>query len=98
MFYARNKDEYAAAKRLKTYGLTAERYAELVALFNGNCHICQRAPTGRSRLHVDHDHASGRVRGLLCSQCNVSLGNFRDNPLILRAAAEYLETHTATTT
>lgn len=60
------------------------------------CDICKKPETvtraGRVRiLNKDHDHSTGQWRGLLCSRCNTGLGVFRDNPAILRAAAEYLE-------
>ena len=54
---------------------------------NGVCAICQTAPA----IHVDHDHTSGEVRGLLCFRCNAALGQLADDPLVLRRAARYLE-------
>jgi hypothetical protein len=53
---------------------------------NGLCAIC-----GLPEEHVDHDHVTGQVRGLLCAGCNKGLGFFRDSPQLLRQAAEYLE-------
>jgi hypothetical protein len=56
------------------------------------CEICQQPPMGRyKRLHLDHDHTSGRFRGLLCDRCNLSIGKFNDDPELLRAAAKYLD-------
>lgn len=60
----------------------------------GVCAICLGPPAEGDRgdrLHVDHDHVTGEVRGLLCSHCNTALGKFRDDPARLRRAAEYLE-------
>ena len=74
-------------RREKTYGLTDEKYQAMFKQQAGACAICGR--TGE--LHVDHCHASGSVRGLLCTSCNNGLGRFRDSPEILRAAAEYVE-------
>jgi hypothetical protein len=60
------------------------------------CAICGTTenPGGRSRagvFHIDHDHETGRVRGLLCSRCNTALGYMDDDPTKLRDAADYLE-------
>lgn len=56
------------------------------------CAICE-APTWehQKRLHVDHDHATGAVRGLLCSTCNLALGGFKDSPQLLESALRYLQ-------
>jgi hypothetical protein len=72
------------------YGITEERYQELFVQQKGCCAICDK-PSGEKRLHVDHDHATGRVRGLLCYPCNVGIGYLRDDPRKLRAAAQYLD-------
>jgi hypothetical protein len=55
----------------------------------GLCAICRAAPA----VHVDHDHATDAVRELLCFNCNGGLGQFRDDPAVLRAAADYVERH-----
>lgn len=72
------------------YGLTAAQVDEMIDQQGGVCALCrQRTPT-----HVDHDHGSGAVRGVLCSGCNQGLGNFRDDTAALRRAITYLETTT----
>lgn len=74
------------------YGLEDGQYDEMVAAQGGVCAICrERCSTGK-KLAVDHDHVSGKVRGLLCSNCNRGIGFLRDDPARVRAAAEYLET------
>jgi hypothetical protein len=76
------------------YGLTAEQFDALATSQGGKCAICRRAPTNRQKgaaLHVDHDHTTAMVRGLLCNGCNVGLANFGDDPERLRDAAGYIE-------
>jgi len=75
----------------RRYGLTLERHRELLASQSGRCAICGRL---MSEPHVDHDHATGKVRELLCVRCNVGLGYFEDAGSLLRAAA-YLKKHAA---
>jgi hypothetical protein len=84
--------------RLRRFGITPERYAEMLAAQGGVCAICGRPETskfqGRLRaLAVDHDHGTGAVRELLCCGCNQGLGGFRDDPALLEAAAAYLRRH-----
>lgn len=80
----------------KTYGLTAEGYAELLKAQGGKCAICRNKP-GKKRLAVDHDHKTGAVRGLLCGRCNHELlGAGFDSPLVLLSAWHYLNTPPAT--
>jgi hypothetical protein len=82
------------------YGMTIAEYDALLASQGGACAICrqpERRPrnnrTGEPprRLAVDHDHASGSVRGLLCADCNRAIGLMNDNPETLRAASDYLK-------
>lgn len=82
--------EYNYHSRLRSvYGIEPEwYYAELAK----GCGICGRAwRKGLKRFHVDHDHKTSQVRGVLCYHCNTGLNRFKDSPAILRAAAEYLE-------
>jgi len=62
----------------KAYGITQEQYDAMVLAQGGRCKICGRHPSGRgpsqTRLNVDHDHATGKMRGLLCCKCNMDLG------------------------
>ena len=71
------------------YGITADDATRMYEEQDGLCAIC----TERPAQHVDHDHVTGRVRRLLCFTCNSGLGNFRDDPELLRLAAEYLDAH-----
>src|SRR5688500_5862611 len=56
------------------------------------CDLCG-GPPGPRGWYIDHCHVSGRVRGFLCSRCNTGLGMFLDDPVLMRAAAEYVEKH-----
>jgi hypothetical protein len=73
---------------------SAGAYADMFDAQHGECAICGRStpggPNRHDRLYVDHDHATGRVRGLLCMRCNVGLGYFRDDPELLATAIAYL--------
>lgn len=73
----------------RTYSLTPAQYAALLAHQRGVCAIC--AGRRSYALHVDHDHATGKVRGLCCKRCNKLLAAVRDDRETLLAAARYLE-------
>lgn len=77
-------------RRLKRVGITHEQYDALYAEQGGRCAICNGLPGGKGDLHIDHDHETGRFRGLLCHSCNVSLGHFKDDVVLLLKAADYL--------
>ena len=78
------------AHTLARHRLTLAQYQAMLDAQGGVCALCHQP--GR-RLCIDHDHATGRVRALLCWTCNVGLGNFGDDPEALRRAATYLESH-----
>jgi len=89
--WRKNKEEYIRDKEYqKRFGITLAEYNEMLIRQGGVCAICESSP-GRRRLEVDHCHATGKVRGLLCEICNRALGHFQDSPKIFRSAAEYLE-------
>lgn len=77
-------------RHLKKYGLTQEMYLNLLNQQNGCCALCFRKPD-ENILHVDHDHVTLRVRGLLCHQCNWYLGTVDADPLILDRIKLYRE-------
>lgn len=75
---------------LRQYGLTPEAYQARFAEQCGLCAICRRPEQRHPNLAVDHDHATGRVRGLLCTDCNTGIGKLGDSPERLLRAVEYL--------
>ena len=77
----------------RKYGITIEHYDELLARQGGGCAICGREPRPDISLHLDHDHESGQLRGILCFRCNNALGDFDDDLGQLRAAIRYLESY-----
>lgn len=74
------------------YGLSEGKFLQMLEDQHDACAICQRAfgDTRETTPHVDHDHQTGKVRGLLCGGCNKGLGHFRDDPELLKAAVRYL--------
>jgi hypothetical protein len=82
----------------RKYGITPEQYDALLVAQGGVCGVCVTPPADARgyRMHVDHDHHTGRVRGILCGPCNVGIGQLRDDPTILESAATYLRRHALT--
>lgn len=76
---------------LKKYGITPQQYNQILLSQGGGCAICKGRPKLKEALPVDHCHTTGRVRGLLCSNCNRGLGCFKDSPALLVAAVSYLK-------
>lgn len=74
----------------KHYGITQCQYDRLSESQSGKCRICGRADSVSGRLHIDHDHQTGRIRGLLCGNCNVGIGVFGESVSLLKIAIEYL--------
>lgn len=90
---ARKNGVCRLCERVKRYGLTAAGYKAMLAEQRGRCAICERAPedVGVRPLVVDHCHASGVVRGLLCAPCNMAIGLLGDDLATVASAAKYLE-------
>jgi hypothetical protein len=77
---------------IRNYGITLEDYNKMFGEQNGCCAICGKHQQDlKASLHVDHNHTTGAVRGLLCHHCNVGLGHFEDNITLLSNAIAYLE-------
>ncbi len=86
------------SKLRSAFGISIEEYEQRARDQNGVCAICRCAETETRhgvvrRLCVDHDHATKKVRGLLCSHCNLALGYLHDDPLRAHSAENYLERH-----
>lgn len=79
------------------YGISIEEYNIILNSQNGVCKICKRIETKKSRtgdvckLHIDHDHKTGKIRGLLCHKCNVAISLFCDDTSIMKKAIIYLD-------
>lgn len=82
----------ARRKHLKSkFGITLEDYEQMVVDQDGKCAICRTdAPGGAGAWHIDHNHDTGVVRGLLCFNCNSGIGKLNDDPILLLAAVAYL--------
>jgi len=89
----RNKEKEQVQQRIrvlmKVYGLNPEDYAKMLVEQNGKCAICGSLPNGKN-LFVDHDHITGKVRGLLCNSCNITLGTVKESTETLAKMIEYL--------
>lgn len=92
---AKNKETLAIKSREKhlriKFGITQNEYELLASKQNGICLICGKQP--KKTFHIDHDHETGQIRGLLCCPCNQMLGLAHDNPDVLESAAKYLNAH-----
>ncbi len=76
----------------KKFNLTLEEINRMIKNQDGICPICkQKISNAKRKWHVDHNHTTGEVRGILCSSCNPGLGYFKDNIQILQSAIKYLK-------
>lgn len=90
-----NPSYHKSAFLRRKYGISIEHYDQMLSAQNGVCAICERAEGNEIRgrvlaLAVDHDHATGRVRGLLCSACNTAIGLFGDDEALMAKARSYV--------
>lgn len=94
--YAKHRQAMRERRLMADFGMTEEQFQSLLLQQGGVCAICRKPEKrtnkrGVRRLSVDHEHATGKVRALLCCDCNSGLGLFEEDPDLLRAAAEYVE-------
>ncbi len=87
--YQKNSQKELDRIRFNKYGVTGNKFREIFKKQSGKCPICNRGIT--KNLSVDHNHATGKIRGLICNKCNLAIGNAEDSPDRLRAMANYLE-------
>lgn len=88
-----NNPRKRKAQRISAYGLTMDQYEAMLESQNYECAICGYNDTENKKMFpvIDHNHATGEVRGILCANCNRMIGKAHDNPEVLRMAARYLE-------
>lgn len=96
-----NKETYLDKYFQKKYGVTLEWHRQTLEDQGGNCAVCGKPEFVKIlgeliSLSVDHDHATGKARGLLCTKCNRGLGLFNDNVGLLKAASDYISKHSST--
>jgi len=96
-YHQEHAREHTVAKFARKAGVafTVEEYAAMLTAQNGVCKVCQKPSSDGKSLAIDHCHATGKVRGLLCNNCNNGLGRFKDDPVLLRSAIQYLEETTS---
>jgi predicted nucleic acid-binding Zn ribbon protein len=95
---ARRRRRAPLYMRQYLYGIEPEQYTALLESQGGRCAICRTdTPGGKGGWHVDHVHATGAIRGLLCHRCNLGLGYMRDNREVVLAAIAYLHAPTQPT-
>ena len=87
----REKEGRKERRILYDYGISLQTYDKMLEKQGGGCMICGvKIPGGKGRFHVDHDHQTNKIRGLLCCHCNRLLGAAKDNIEILAGAIMYL--------
>ena len=91
-YYKKNPDKARRRNLLTYYGITVETFDQMAAEQNHSCAACLKPTTD---LHVDHDHKTGAVRGLLCMNCNLALGHVQDSIERLQQLREYTLKHQA---
>ncbi len=87
-WYYRNKDRVKAKNIERLYGISNEEYEEMQIRCNNRCELCQKIV---DKLCVDHNHTTGKIRGLLCVHCNSLVGYCKEDQQILLSAIDYLK-------
>jgi len=84
--YDTNPEKMRDHDRKWRYGMEPGQFVQMVREQDGSCAVCRKKPA----THVDHDHTTGNVRGILCNHCNMALGCMNDDPKRLASAVDYL--------
>jgi hypothetical protein len=92
-WFKTNAKKQRILQRKRNYGLTENEYNAMVFGQENKCAICKKQKTTEQNLDVDHDHRTGKVRGLLCRRCNLVLGMTKEDKLLLYAIINYLDRH-----
>lgn len=77
----------------RRYGATLETWSQMLADQGGVCDICKSVPTSKRGFVIDHDHATGKLRGLLCAPCNSALGMLKESPTVAESLIRYVNKH-----
>jgi hypothetical protein len=88
-----NPEQDKNTRLLRKYGITAQIFDKMLEDQCGRCAICGTHFESSKNTNVDHCHTTGKVRSLLCKQCNIGLGHFKDSVQILENAVQYLNQH-----
>lgn len=90
-WYQKNRESESLKQKLRKYGMSLDDFIAMLDAQDHQCAICHEHHDEVERgLYIDHDHTTGKVRGLLCHRCNAGIGFFRDSVQYLEDAAEYL--------
>ena len=98
LYRDKNRNVLKDKERERKFGISKIEYAKMFHSQNGVCAICSNPETATRKgvikaLAVDHDHNTGKVRGLLCSECNIGIGKLKENSNNFLSAIEYLDYH-----
>lgn len=102
--YRKATPELEKARSLRdNFGISLDEYNQMLSAQNGVCAICKQPETHKRNdkvkaLAVDHDHGTGKIRGLLCADCNTGIGKLKDSVNVLQSAIDYLRKHSITDT
>lgn len=89
--HSANEREWS--RKFRRYGITEKEYYAIVGSQNSLCPVCSKSLNGYKVAHIDHCHKTNKIRGILCRDCNIIIGNAKDSPEILRRMANYLKKH-----